>query len=117
VIGIKSDTPGGNYRNGDPSGDPEADARLMAAAPELLDAARAFVAPFEGVDMGEGSAVSLARAAIAKAVLQPEIARWDEHIRDQREASKAQQAMPIIKDAGVLLALVIAPLIFIWTLP
>ena len=38
VIGLPSDYPGGNYRDGDPSGDEEADARLMAAAPELLEA-------------------------------------------------------------------------------
>jgi hypothetical protein len=38
VIGLPSDYPGGNYRDGDPSGDEESDARLMAAAPELLAA-------------------------------------------------------------------------------
>jgi hypothetical protein len=38
VIGLPSDCPGGNYRDGDPSGDEEADARLIASAPELLDA-------------------------------------------------------------------------------
>jgi len=38
VIGLPSDYPGGNYRDGDPSGDEEADARLIAAAPELLEA-------------------------------------------------------------------------------
>lgn len=36
VIGLECDYPGGDYRNGDPSGDEEADARLIAAAPELL---------------------------------------------------------------------------------
>lgn len=36
VIGLPSDYPGGNYRDGDPSGDEEADARLIAAAPDLL---------------------------------------------------------------------------------
>jgi hypothetical protein len=38
VIGLPSDIPGGNYRDGDPSGDPEADARLITAAPTLFDA-------------------------------------------------------------------------------
>jgi hypothetical protein len=38
VIGLPSDYPGGNYRDGDPSGDEEADARLIAAAPDLLEA-------------------------------------------------------------------------------
>ena len=38
VIGLPSDFPGGNYRDGDPSGESEADARLIAAAPELLEA-------------------------------------------------------------------------------
>lgn len=38
VIGLESDYEGGNYRDGDPEGDPEADARLIAAAPELLGA-------------------------------------------------------------------------------
>jgi hypothetical protein len=37
VIGLPSDYPGGNYRDGDPSGDEEADARLIAAAPEMLE--------------------------------------------------------------------------------
>jgi hypothetical protein len=36
VIGLRCDIAGGNYRDGDPSGDPEADARLIAAAAELL---------------------------------------------------------------------------------
>lgn len=36
VIGLPCDYPGGDYRDGDPSGDEEADARLIAAAPELL---------------------------------------------------------------------------------
>ncbi len=37
VIGLPTDIPGGNYRDGDPSGDEEADARLIAAAPAMLD--------------------------------------------------------------------------------
>lgn len=39
VIGLPCDYPVGNYRDGDPSGDEEDDARLIAAAPELLEAA------------------------------------------------------------------------------
>lgn len=38
VIGLPARYEGGNYRDGDPSGDSEADARLIAAAPELLEA-------------------------------------------------------------------------------
>lgn len=37
VIGLPAAYEGGNYRDGDPSGEPEADARLIAAAPELLE--------------------------------------------------------------------------------
>ena len=36
VIGLECDYPGGDYRNGDPSGDEEADARLIAASPDML---------------------------------------------------------------------------------
>ncbi len=38
VIGLPAAYEGGNYRDGDPCGDPEADARLIAAAPVLLKA-------------------------------------------------------------------------------
>lgn len=38
VIGLPSEYPGGNYRDGDPCGDEESDARLIAAAPDLLEA-------------------------------------------------------------------------------
>ena len=38
VIGLPSDYPGGNYRDGDPSGDEEADARLISQAPAMLEA-------------------------------------------------------------------------------
>lgn len=67
VIGLPSDYPGGNYRDGDPSGDEEADARLIAAAPELLDALRHLWhnAKASGADMG--LALDVAQAAISKA--------------------------------------------------
>ena len=42
VIGLPTSIPGGNYRDGDPSGDDEADARLIAAAPELLALAHQY---------------------------------------------------------------------------
>jgi hypothetical protein len=42
VIGLPSAFAGGNYRDGDPSGDAEADARLIAAAPEMYEALRAM---------------------------------------------------------------------------
>lgn len=45
----------------------EDDARLIAAAPELLEAAKAFVAPFERVEVVPDGAIAKARAAIAKA--------------------------------------------------
>lgn len=45
----------------------EANARLIAAAPELLEAALAFIAPFEGIEVVQGSDIAKARAAIAKA--------------------------------------------------
>lgn len=67
VIGLPSDYPGGNYRDGDPSGDEEADARLMAAAPELLAALKHLRhnAKMSGADMG--LALDVADAAIGKA--------------------------------------------------
>jgi hypothetical protein len=40
VVGLPSDIPGGDYRNGDPSGDMEADARLFAASYSLYMAAK-----------------------------------------------------------------------------
>jgi hypothetical protein len=65
VIGLPSDYPGGNYRDGDPSGDEEADARLIAAAPDLLEALEDLVAlyPLNSTD----AIITSARAAIAKA--------------------------------------------------
>ena len=45
----------------------EANARLIAAAPELLEAAMAFVAPFDGIEVVKGSVIAKARSAIAKA--------------------------------------------------
>jgi hypothetical protein len=65
VIGLPCSIPGGNYRDGDPSGDPEADARLIASAPDLLDQCIKALAAWEG----SGPAIFLddLRAAIAKA--------------------------------------------------
>ncbi|EKT4441781.1 hypothetical protein QEK83_002441 [Stenotrophomonas maltophilia] len=45
----------------------EANARLIAAAPELLEAAMAFIAPFDGIEAVQDSDIAKARAAIAKA--------------------------------------------------
>lgn len=45
----------------------EANARLIAAAPELLEAAMAFIAPFDGIEVVQDSDIAKARAAIAKA--------------------------------------------------
>ena len=44
-----------------------ANARLIAAAPELLASLFAFVAPFDGIEMVPDGDVAKARAAIAKA--------------------------------------------------
>lgn len=63
VIGLACDIPGGNYRDGDPSGDPEADARLIAAAPELLEALKGVVR----VADRSTDEFDAARAAISKA--------------------------------------------------
>lgn len=49
------------------NGNREANARLIAAAPELLEALLAFVATFDGVEVTPGGDVAKARAAIAKA--------------------------------------------------
>lgn len=38
-----------------------------AAAPELLEAAMAFIAPFDGIEVVQGGDIAKARAAIAKA--------------------------------------------------
>jgi hypothetical protein len=80
VIGLPAAYEGGNYRDGDPSGDPEADARLIAAAPELLKALESVWLWMESQADGQskgGHATfdllmlreqrEIARAAIAKA--------------------------------------------------
>lgn len=76
VIGLPAAYEGGNYRDGDPSGDPEADARLIAAAPDLLEALKALAGLYPSAeemnDSDEYSVteidwVEIARAAIAKA--------------------------------------------------
>lgn len=48
-----------------------ANARLIAAAPELLEAAMAFIAPFDGIEVVQDSDIAKARAAIAKATGEP----------------------------------------------
>lgn len=72
VIGLPSDIPGGNYRDGDPSGDPEADAKLIAAAPDLLAALQLLEDDYAAMLKGNGisepnTRLLAARAAIAKA--------------------------------------------------
>lgn len=65
VIGLPSAYEGGNYRDGDPSGEAEADARLIAAAPDLLEALRELEESTDWV--WDNRARIKARAAIAKA--------------------------------------------------
>lgn len=56
---------------GERLGGVEADARLISAAPELLEAAMAFIAPFDGIEVVQDSDIAKARAAIAKATGEP----------------------------------------------
>lgn len=67
VIGLPSAYEGGNYRDGDPSGDPEADACLIAAAPELLAAAKFIVQSSSPISTQQEQCWLVLRAAIAKA--------------------------------------------------
>lgn len=67
VIGLPSDYPGGNYRDGDPSGDEEADARLIAAAPDLLEALELADHMLSGSNMDAKAVKNKVRSAIAKA--------------------------------------------------
>lgn len=67
VIGLPSDYPGGNYRDGDPSGDEEADARLIAAAPDLLEALAMADAMLSGANMDAKAVEKKVRSALAKA--------------------------------------------------
>jgi hypothetical protein len=73
VIGLRSDIPGGNYRDGDPSGDPEADARLIAAAPSmysLLQSAHDFIDAQSDVNRdGDGPNEAMALAASIRELL------------------------------------------------
>ena len=66
VIGLASDVPGGNYRDGDPSGDEEADARLIAAAPLMLEALQ-LIASAKSRGFGIDYATGCACTAISKA--------------------------------------------------
>ena len=67
VIGLPSDYPGGNCRDGDPSGDEEADARLIAAAPDMLEALKGILAAVDETDCWLLEEMNAVRTAISKA--------------------------------------------------
>jgi hypothetical protein len=67
VIGLPSESPGGNYRDGDPCGDEEADARLIAAAPDLLAALEFLDGCSAPMTSQQDECWKLVRSALAKA--------------------------------------------------
>jgi hypothetical protein len=88
VIGLASEYPGGYYRDGDPSGDEESDARLIAAAPDLLEAldeAQYWVNQYmdqndcdiDDEDLDVSRCMRKIRAAIAKATDARKGERWE----------------------------------------
>lgn len=65
VVGLASPYPGGNYRDGDPDGDEEADAALIASVHDLLRACELVEMATRGGDYD--AAFKAVRAALARA--------------------------------------------------